>query len=100
MDGVTWPEATFILLNIILSNAQSNLGYVSDPELDQLLLDSLTSADPEVGRQLLWDAQKRIIQNAYFVPLYVPSALFGVNNRVHNYVSMESKHWLIDTYIE
>ncbi len=98
-NAVTWPEATFILLNLFLSTSSYNLGHVNDPELDQLLLNSLTSVDLETGRQLLWDAQKRIIENAYCVPLYGASELYAFNNRIQNYLQTEHGRWLIDVYI-
>lgn len=100
LNGVEWPEATFILLNIILSSGQFNVGHVNDPELDQLLTASFTSTDLEAGRQLLWNAQKRIIENAYFVPIYAPSNLYAVNNRVKGFSELGNVRWLIDTSIE
>lgn len=100
IDGITWPETTFILLNTVLSSGQSNLGHVNDPELDRLLLDSLTSVDLDAGRQLLWDAQKRIIENAYLVPLYSPRKLYAVNQRVKNYLDSGHTRWLIDASID
>jgi peptide/nickel transport system substrate-binding protein len=98
--GVTWPEATFVLLNLYLSTGHYNFSHVNDPELDQLLLSSLTAVDPETSRQLLWDAQKRIIENAYCVPLYGFSELFAVNNRIRNYTQTEYGRWLIDTSVD
>lgn len=100
LNAVVWPEATFVLLNLFLSTGSFNFGHVNDPELDQLLLNSLTSVDLETGHQLLWDAQERIIENAYCVPLYVSSQLFAVNNRIRNYLQTEYGRWLIDTYVD
>lgn len=100
MKSATWPEATFILLNYYLSTSSSNAGRVNDPELDRLLLDSLTSVDLEAGRQLLWDAQKRIIENAYSVPLYAISELTAINTRVQNYKQTGYGRWLVDTTIQ
>ncbi len=97
--SATWPEATFVLLNIYLSTGRFNRGHVNDPELDQMLLNSLSSVDFEMGRQLLWDAQKRIVEQAYSIPLYGLSELLAINNRVQNYIHTGYGRWLIDTSI-
>ncbi|HEX3049735.1 MAG TPA: ABC transporter substrate-binding protein [Aggregatilineaceae bacterium] len=98
--AAAWPEATFVLLNCFLSTGQFNFGHVNDPELDQLLVNSLSAVDLETSRQLLWDAQKRIIEQAYSVPLYGLSDLLAINQRIRNYLHTGYGQWLIDTSIE
>lgn len=100
INAATWPEATFILLNFFLSTSSYNFSHVNDPELDQLLLSSLTSIDLETGRQLLWNAQKRIIENAYCVPLYLTTELYAINSRIQDYLQTGYGRWLIDAYVD
>jgi len=100
MHGMGRPQATTILMQVYHTGSSSNASHVSDPELDRLIEDSITSLDQEVGRQALWDAQKQIIEYAYAIPLYDPPRLYGLNNQVKGYLQAGYTRWLIDTYIE
>ena len=84
------------------SRGPINAGQVNDPELDALLVKSMTVIDPEASDQWLAEAQKRIIEQAYLVPLYTPDELYGISDDIKNVVWIEDTGlmWLIDASID
>ncbi len=45
-------------------------GHVNDPDLDQIVLDMILTADAEVNQEKDIKAQRYIVEYAYVAPLY------------------------------
>jgi peptide/nickel transport system substrate-binding protein len=59
-----------------------NVGNVNDPELDRLLALTRSTLDPTERQQYANEAQKRINEQAYTIPIYVLEDYFAVNKRL------------------
>jgi peptide/nickel transport system substrate-binding protein len=98
------PEAG-VLHNMFHSSniGGTNTNRVSDPKLDGLLAASLAATNPTKRMEILIEAQKYIIENAYFVPLYNPKRFYAVSNRVKGFTSTPYTFvWptLLDAYVD
>jgi peptide/nickel transport system substrate-binding protein len=62
----TDPDALRTLLS---SAASSRWGIIDDPELESLLTEQASTADPDARAELIAQAQELIIDKAYLVPL-------------------------------
>lgn len=88
----------------------SNIGAmnfisVNDPELDALLDVTNTATDPETRQKAADDAQRRIVEQAYAVPLYTPTQFAAVNKTVKGVIpetfgTAFNRFYLNDLYIE
>jgi peptide/nickel transport system substrate-binding protein len=61
---------------------QENRNYNPDPDLDKWLTEARYSLDPERRRALYVQAQRRIIDQAYWLPLYLKHALHGARREL------------------
>jgi peptide/nickel transport system substrate-binding protein len=85
-----------------------NLSFVQDPELDEMLMKMLRSADPEERAEWSAQSQRRIIEQAYAIPLYAPTHFIAVNKRIKGVVFSPTvtlaagftQVYLDDAYIE
>ncbi|MEH7347590.1 ABC transporter substrate-binding protein [Gottfriedia acidiceleris] len=68
---------------------------VKNPELDALLEKGRTTTNAEERKQIYADAQKLIVENAYWVPIYSPKVFYIVNNRVHD-IKLQSTNILLN----
>jgi peptide/nickel transport system substrate-binding protein len=97
-----WPDAS-ILYVVFHSGMVGSLNWsrVRDAQLDEMLAGSFVSIDPQT-RQTFWDAaQRRIVEQAYVIPLYAPRFNVALNNRVKGarFTSLGGLE-LYDAYIE
>jgi peptide/nickel transport system substrate-binding protein len=70
----------------------SNIGRYSDPILDDLYTRQTRAMDPAERKKLIWDLQKRVLEQAYYMP-----GLWWTRNVVHwskvkNYVAPPSHY--------
>jgi peptide/nickel transport system substrate-binding protein len=100
--GITWPEADmlFMLFHSSMLGAL-NTDQVSDPDLDEILTKTRTTVDPAERQQWVNEAQRRIVEQAYAVPLYIPQNFFALNQRVNGEVFSNTtlNLYLEDAYI-
>jgi peptide/nickel transport system substrate-binding protein len=82
-----YPEAD-ILYIAFHSNMMDimNLPRVADPELDDILNKTRTTTDPEKRQEWVNEAQRRIVEQAYVVPIYTPKNFVALSNRVKDAV--------------
>jgi peptide/nickel transport system substrate-binding protein len=90
-----------MLYNMFHSGQLYNASHVNDPELDKMLEETRTATDPAKRAQLFTDIQKRIIEQAYIIPVAAPKIATVVSNRVKGVVvGVNSLLYLYDAYIE
>lgn len=59
-----------------------NAGNLSDPELDRMIEAAIVETDTDARDQLLHDAQRRLNEEVYFVPLHQQNLSWGVSDKV------------------
>ncbi|MGG4454223.1 ABC transporter substrate-binding protein [Brevibacillus porteri] len=64
------------------SSGAYNLSGVKDDKLDALLLKGRTTMQADARKKVYMDAQKRLIEQAYVVPIYYDKAFTVINSRV------------------
>jgi peptide/nickel transport system substrate-binding protein len=98
-----WSEAT-ILQPLFFSGTIGfmNEGRVSDPQLDQILVDVMAATSPESWQDALNEAQRYIVEQAYVAPLYAITAYGALNKRIKGATYRPKGGWLelFDAYIE
>jgi peptide/nickel transport system substrate-binding protein len=57
--------------------------YCTDPQLEVLLDKARSSLDQSVRKQTLMQAQRAIVRQAYWVPLYSQHEILGVSKRLN-----------------
>jgi peptide/nickel transport system substrate-binding protein len=57
--------------------------YCTDPQLEALLDKTRSSLDQNVRREVLQQAQRAIVSQAYWVPLYSQHEILGISNRLN-----------------
>jgi len=77
-------------------------GQVNDPDLDEILTKTRNSVDPAERQKWVDEAQRRIVEQAYVVPLYIPQNFYALNQRVNGEVFSDTtlNLYLEDAYIE
>jgi peptide/nickel transport system substrate-binding protein len=95
-----------ILMFYFLSENQpapNRFGF-SDPEVDEWLVEARQAATDEEWLELYHDIQKRVLETAFWMPLYHPYQLVGVQNQVQgfNYYGLyQIGSWkMLDTWID
>jgi peptide/nickel transport system substrate-binding protein len=70
------------------SDASINIAGVCDPALDKIMTQALdlTLSDPKASAKLWADADKKVVDAAYFAPLYNPKHVDFISKRVKNFV--------------
>jgi peptide/nickel transport system substrate-binding protein len=61
----------------------SPMCYTNDEQLDQWLTEARFSVDPAKRKALYSQAQKRIIEEAYWMPFFVVHQVYGTNDRLN-----------------
>lgn len=86
-----------ILYAALHSTGDYNRGFQTDPDLDKLLEEQRVAFDPAARQALLDQAQARIMEQAYWAPLFEPmnfaalsSAVRGADLRVDGDLSVSS----------
>lgn len=81
-----------------------NIGKVTDDELAALIDKTQSTVDPDERMQYVYDVQKRMVEQAYYVPLYVPKTFMAVSTRLQGeFASPDNgrlKIELNDAYLE
>jgi peptide/nickel transport system substrate-binding protein len=80
------PEPDILRTTFLSTNTPPNgatYARNTDPVLDDLLTRGAATANGPEREQIYDDAQKRIIEQAYYVPVYVQAYRLGASNRVH-----------------
>ena len=80
-----WNDAD--VLNVYLSTGrigQTNRNFYSNQTVDDLLDQATHEMDPAARAQLYVDAQKIILNDAPWQPLYSPVDVIAISNRVHD----------------
>ena len=78
-----------------------NNSRVNDPEIDELINVMVSEMDPERQQQATNDVQRRAVEQAYSIPLYVEKEYNALNTRVKGALFSESTQnlELFDIYI-
>jgi len=56
--------------------------YNPDPELDAWLTEARYSVDPDKRKELYSKAQKKIVEEAYWMPFFVVHTIYGINKKL------------------
>ncbi len=101
LDGWVHPDIS-VLYALFHSSmiGINNSGFVNDPQVDQLLLDMLFTSDHKEHEQAAIGLQRRVIEQAYIIPLYTPMVSRALNNKVQGAVLNGYLLNLYDAYIE
>jgi len=75
-----------------------NSGFVNDPEVDQFLVDMLFTADHKVHQEAAIALQRRVVEQAYIIPLYTPTIIAALNNKVQGAVFPPIPGYLLELY--
>ncbi|OZC53007.1 hypothetical protein CH289_12070 [Rhodococcus sp. RS1C4] len=98
-----WPAPDPVRLSVNYDSDRGDLFQLQgkDPVLDGLLRDHITATDPLVRETILREAQNRIIDNAYTIPLLADTQIFGVAPEVRGFRNAaNSPPFFYDTWIE
>jgi peptide/nickel transport system substrate-binding protein len=66
--GVEYMDDPDVILNRYISGDPNNWGRSSDPAIDDLFARQARSVDPVERRKLVIELQKRVLDNAYYLP--------------------------------
>ncbi len=82
-----------------------NFTSVNDPELDAFLDATNYETDPERRQRAADDAQRRIVEQAYVVPIFTPTQFAAISTRVQGVVpetfgTTLNRFYLNDLYLE
>jgi peptide/nickel transport system substrate-binding protein len=101
--GWDYPEADLMWLIFHSSMIGAlNLSQLNSPELDAILDRTRTETDPTLRQDAVNEAQKWIVENAIYVPLYTSINHLVVNSRVKNYLydPVFGSFYFNDAYIQ
>jgi peptide/nickel transport system substrate-binding protein len=76
----------FFLTGNVLAKGGQNYGYVTDPQIDEWVRQGTGSTDPAVLKEAYGKVQRRVVEQAYVLPGYVPAYLIGAKKGVHGLV--------------
>ena len=87
LGGFGWDESTALLFAMFHSSMVGVLNYslIADPELDQMLQTAMFATDVETNQNMLEEAQRYIVEQAFVAPLYAPKVYFAIRNTVHDW---------------
>ncbi|SNS65490.1 ABC transporter substrate-binding protein [Rhodococcoides kyotonense] len=98
-----WPAPDPVRLSVNYDSDRGDLFQLegNDPVLDDLLRAHITETDPAERESILREAQNRIIDNAYTIPLLADTQIFGVAPDVRGFRNAaNSPPFFYDTWIE
>jgi peptide/nickel transport system substrate-binding protein len=70
------------LLKPWFSSQGLNVSHIDDPELEELLALTRSVVDPEDRQAALEETQRRLVEQAYIIPLYTSKTFVALNSRV------------------
>ena len=93
------PDILYLLFH---SSQVGGLNHdrVKNPELDALLEKGRAALDDNERKQVYAEAQKIIVQEAYWAPLYTEKVFYVVNKRVHNAKIFNGLLLLHDSWVD
>jgi peptide/nickel transport system substrate-binding protein len=81
MMGIGWPDADVLyLMYSTASLGGTNFAFVEDATMDDLLSRARSETDPVKQQQVVDDAFKYIQDQAYAVPLVIPTSFVAIHN--------------------
>lgn len=98
-----WPAPDPVRLSVNYDSERGDLFQLEgkDPILDELLREHITSIAPAERERILREAQDRIIDNAYTIPLLVDTQIFAVAPEVRGFRNAaNSPPFFYDAWIE
>lgn len=82
-----WDDPEILSIKFASARAgSSNRSFYNNPDVDALLEQAAVEMDPDARAQLYVEAQKLIMADAPWQPLYEPKNFLAVNNRVQGVV--------------
>ncbi|MBI3979459.1 MAG: ABC transporter substrate-binding protein [Chloroflexi bacterium] len=101
-DSTAWapdPEDSYWILFGCDNPRHKRWGYC-DPKFDELLTKQSGEPDQEKRKQILWDAQKMLLDSVALIPVYYGRFATVMNKRVDGYVPMPVRRMFLDkTYV-
>jgi peptide/nickel transport system substrate-binding protein len=86
MMGVTYSNSEMLILLFHSKNIGAmNMSQLNDPELDAILDKMVTTTNREEHLQASQDAQKRIVEQAYVIPLFSQAIPDIISSRIKGY---------------
>jgi peptide/nickel transport system substrate-binding protein len=94
--GYTWTGDVDVMYLLFHSSQIGALNgcQVDDPELDEMIEKTRTTMDPEERQDWADAVQRRIVEQAYCVPLYTPITYTPISNRVKGWYTSPVYGWL------
>lgn len=71
------------VLRASFSGAPPNYYRIDDPTLEKLLQKQVATGDPEARRKVLAQAQKRIVDQGVYIPVFEQTSVLAANRKVH-----------------
>ncbi|GIX46742.1 MAG: ABC transporter substrate-binding protein [Candidatus Tectimicrobiota bacterium] len=65
-----------------LTKSGEDFSYISDPDIDRWLSAARATLDPQQRLELYSKVQRRLVEQAYWVPLYGQHEILGVSNKL------------------
>lgn len=97
-----YPEADllYLIFHSSMINAL-NVHRLNDPEMDALLEQTRTEVDPATRQEVVNEVQKKLVEDAIFIPLYTPVENYVVRSKVKDLIfSGQFGLFFNDAYIE
>ncbi|MED4582595.1 ABC transporter substrate-binding protein [Brevibacillus choshinensis] len=81
--GATDPDVLFQYLHSSQRQGGSNFSDIADEQIDKLLEKGRVTVNTDERKQIYVDLQKRMVEQAYWVPIFTEKKFTVINNRVH-----------------
>ena len=82
--GIAWEPHT-VLYGKLMPGEPRNNSHVNDPRLTGMVKEQMRIKDPEVRRKLVFDIQRYVAEQAYYVYLYSAGVTASWQPYVKNY---------------
>ncbi len=94
----SWARPEPDILRVFFNSASSaatggqNASFISDPQLDQWTNEGAATLDTKIRDDVYGKTQKRVIDLAASVPVYVPTTVIGISKQVHG-LTFDASSW-------
>ncbi|MET3289226.1 UNVERIFIED_CONTAM: peptide/nickel transport system substrate-binding protein [Brevibacillus sp. OAP136] len=82
--GATDPDTLFQYMHSSQRNGGSNFSNIDDKQIDTLLEKGRVTVNTDQRRQIYIDLQKRVVDQAYWIPIFTEKKFTIINQRVHD----------------
>ncbi|MFF7157541.1 ABC transporter substrate-binding protein [Streptomyces sp. NPDC008139] len=72
------------ILRTAFSSKLLNLSHIDDPELQTLLDTQAAAADPAKRADIVASAQRRVLEQAYQIPVFEMTSVYALSGKVHD----------------